>query len=52
VEAPDAKLVEGFPKKSIAMDKGEEVLGLLECCIIQLFLESCQPMSVKSDFHG
>jgi len=52
VEARDPELVEGFSKKSITTDRGEKVQGLSECCIIKLFLESCQPMSVESDFHG
>ena len=51
VKVSEVELIERFPKESITTDGGEEVQGLSECCIVLLFLESYQPMSVESDFH-
>jgi len=41
VQACDAEFTEGFPKESVATDRGEDVESFSKRCIIQLFLESC-----------
>jgi len=52
VQACDAEFIKNFLKESVAADKGEEVEGFAECCIVKLLLESYQPVSVKGDFYG
>ena len=47
MQACDAEFIESLSKESVAADRGEEVEGFAECCIVQLPLESCQPVSVK-----
>jgi len=52
VLACDVHFIDSFSKESVATDGGEEIEGFAECCIVQLLLESCQPISVKGDLNG
>ena len=52
VQACDTQFIESFSKESVATDGGEEIEGFVECYIVQILLESCQPMSVKGDLNG
>jgi len=52
MEGPNAELIEALSKKNVPVDRGEEVEGLPECCVVQLFLESYQSMCLERDFHG
>jgi len=51
VQTCDAEFIEGFSKESVTTDGGEEVESFSEHCIIQFFLESCQPISVEGDLY-
>jgi len=52
MQACDAEFIEGFSKESIATNRGEEVESFSKRCIVQLFLESYQLISVDVDLYG
>ena len=52
VQTCDVQFIESFLKESVIMDGGEEIGAFAECCIVQLFLESIQSVSVKGDLNG
>jgi len=52
VQSCDAQFIESFSKESITADGEEEIEGFAKCCIVQLFLDCCPPVSVKGDLNG